>query len=87
MGARTFLRCKSRALRGCTSGLAYVEFALALPVLLTLGLFGLETANFAMAHLRVSNIAVMTADNAARIRDNIDEADVIDLLTGAKETG
>ncbi|MGQ0660016.1 TadE/TadG family type IV pilus assembly protein, partial [Sphingosinicella sp.] len=42
---------------------------------------------FAMAHLRVSNIAVMTADNAARIRDNIDEADVIDLLTGAKETG
>jgi hypothetical protein len=76
-----------RALGGCTSGLAYVEFALSLPVLLTLGLFGLETANYAMAHLRISNIAVMTADNAARVRDNIDEADVTDLLTGAKETG
>jgi hypothetical protein len=56
-------------------------------VLLTLSLFGLETANYAMAHLRVSNIAVVTADNAARIRDVIDEADVVDLLTGAKETG
>ena len=55
--------------------------------LLTLGLVGLETANFAMAHLRVSNIAMLTADNAARVRDSIDEADVIELFTGAKMTG
>jgi hypothetical protein len=81
------VRRVAAALRDCRSGLAYVEFAMSLPVLLTLGLFGLETANFAMAHLRVSNIAMMTADNAARIRDTIDEADVTDLLTGAKETG
>ena len=70
-----------------TSGLALIEFAFSLPVLLTLGLFGLETANFAMAHLRVSNIAMLTADNAARVRDSIDEADVIELFTGAKMTG
>jgi hypothetical protein len=56
-------------------------------VLLTLGLFGLETANYAIAHLRVSNIAMMTADNAARIRDSIDEADIVELFTGAKMTG
>ena len=74
-------------LRGCDSGLAFVEFAMSLPVLLTLGLVGLETANYAMAHLRVSNIAMLTADNAARVRDIIDEADVIELLTGAKMTG
>jgi hypothetical protein len=74
-------------LRGCTSGLAFVEFALSLPVLTTLGLCGLETANLAMAHLRVSNIAMLTADNAARVRDNIDEAHVIELLTGAKMSG
>ena len=74
-------------LRDCTSGMALVEFAFALPVLLTLGLVGLETAHFAMAHLRVSNIAVLTADNAARIRDSIDEADVVELFTGAKMTG
>jgi hypothetical protein len=40
-----------------------------------------------MAHLKVSNIAMMTADNAARVRDSIDEADVIQLMTGAKMTG
>ncbi len=74
-------------LRGCESGLAFVEFAMSLPVLVTLGLVGLETANLAMAHLRVSNIAMLTADNAARVRDSIDEANVIELLTGAKMAG
>jgi len=74
-------------LRGCKSGLAFVEFAMSLPVLVTLGLVGLETANLAMAHLRVSNIAMLTADNAARVRDSIDEAHVIELLTGAKMAG
>ena len=78
---------RAAALRPCTSGIALTEFAMSLPVLLTLGLFGLETANFAMAHLRVSNIAMITADNAARIRDSIDEGDVIDLFTGSKMTG
>ena len=81
-------RCAFAArLRGCESGLAFVEFAMSLPVLVTLGLVGLETANLAMAHLRVSNIAMLTADNAARVRDSIDEANVIELLTGAKMTG
>ena len=74
-------------LRGCASGLALTEFALSLPILTTLGLFGLETANLAMANLRVSNIAMLTADNASRVRDSIDEANVIELLTGAKMTG
>lgn len=74
-------------LRGCTSGLALTEFAFALPILLTLSLFGIETANFAMAHLRVSNIAVMTADNIARVRDSIDESDVVEVFTGAKMAG
>jgi hypothetical protein len=74
-------------LRGCESGLAFVEFALSLPVLTTLVLVGLETTNLAMAHLRVSNIAMIASDNASRVRDSIDEADVIELLTGAKMSG
>jgi hypothetical protein len=74
-------------LRGCESGLAFVEFALSLPVLATLVMVGLETANLAMAHLRISNIAMLASDNASRVRDSIDEADVIELLTGAKMTG
>jgi Flp pilus assembly protein TadG len=69
------------------SGVAFTEFALALPVLLALGLTGLETANLALAHLKVSNIAVITADNAARVRDSIDEADVANMFIGAKRAG
>jgi TadE-like protein len=75
------------AMRDCRSGVAFVEFAFALPVLLALGLMGLETANYAMAHLRVSNIAMLTADNASRVRDSIDEADIVELFTGAKMSG
>src|SRR6185312_892845 len=58
-----------------------------LPVVLALGLLGLETANYAMANLRVSNIAMLTADNAARVRDSIDETDIVELFTGAKMSG
>ena len=76
-----------RALKRSDQGLALVEFAISLPVLLTLGLVGLETANYALAHLRVSNIAVMTADNAARVRDSIDEADVQELMLGSMLSG
>ena len=75
------------SLRDCRSGVAFLEFAFALPVVLALGLLGLETANYAMANLRVSNIAMLTADNAARVRESIDEGDITELLTGAKMSG
>lgn len=68
-------------------GVAYLEFALGLPILLGVGLVGLEMMNLVFAHLRISNISMMTADNASRVRDSIDEADVIELMTGAKLTG
>lgn len=76
-----------RRLRDCRSGLALTEFAFSLPILLALGLYGFETANLAIANLRVSNIATLTADNSARVRESIDEADVVQLLTGSKMTG
>lgn len=74
-------------LRRCDNGLAFVEFAMALPVLTTLSLAGLESANLALAHLRVSNIAMMAADNGSRVRDSIDESNIIELFTGTKLTG
>ncbi len=77
----------ARSLGDCRSGVAFLEFAFALPVVLALGLLGLETANYAMANLRVSQIAMLTADNAARVRDSIDEGDIVELLTGAKMSG
>jgi Flp pilus assembly protein TadG len=77
----------ARALGDNRSGVAFMEFAFALPVVLALGLLGLETANYAMANLRVSQIAMLTADNAARVRDSIDEGDIVELFTGAKMSG
>ncbi|MDT9599267.1 TadE/TadG family type IV pilus assembly protein [Sphingosinicella rhizophila] len=81
------LRRLTGALRRSESGLAMTEFALSLPILLTLGLVGMEVSGLMMAHLRVSNIAMMTADNASRVRDAIDEGDVYQLFMGATQAG
>jgi hypothetical protein len=80
------LRIAAR-LRACEGGIAFVEFAMALPILVAFALCGLECANYAMAHLRVANIAMLTADNASRVRDAIDEANIIEIMTGAKMAG
>lgn len=70
-------------LRRDDRGLALIEFAFSLPVLVVLCMAGLECANLALAHLRVSQIAMLVADNAARVRASIDEADVNEIMTGA----
>ncbi|MEP2102345.1 MAG: TadE/TadG family type IV pilus assembly protein [Parasphingorhabdus sp.] len=70
-----------------TSGLALVEFAFTAPLLLTFGLGGLETANLAIAHLQVSQVAMLAADNASRVRSTIDEADIREIFTGVHLTG
>lgn len=66
------------------------EFALSLPLLLTAGLYGLETANYTVTTMRVNQLAAHIADNAARIGDTstlenrkIYESDINDLLIGA----
>jgi len=69
------------------SGLALLEFALSLPILLTMGLAGTEIAHMALTVERVNQIAMLTADNAARVRDSIDETDVNQIMTGAKYVG
>ncbi|MFV0622405.1 TadE/TadG family type IV pilus assembly protein [Sphingomonas sp. ac-8] len=70
-----------------TRGVALMEFALSLPILLTIALYGVETANLAIASTRVNQIANTIADNAARVRDSIDERDVNELLLGANLIG
>lgn len=77
------------------SGLSIVEFALMLPVILTLGLFGTEIALMSAAKMKVSQIALSLADNASRLgqTDNsavtptVTEADVDALLDGAINQG
>ncbi len=68
-------------------GLALIEFAIVTPVLLLLGLGGLELANYVSANLRISQIAMTVADNAGRVRTSIDEADINELMVGAKKIG
>lgn len=68
-------------------GIALIEFAIITPVMLLLGLGGLELANYVSANLRLSQIAMTVADNAGRVRTTIDEADINELMIGAKKMG
>ena len=74
-------------LRMDARGVAYLEFALGLPVILVLVLGGLEVTNFALAHLRVSQVAVTTADNAGRVPIQMDETDIDEVFAGADIVG
>jgi hypothetical protein len=77
------------------SGATIIEFALALPLLLTMGLFGAEMAMLAVTHMQVSQIALSLADNASRLgqTDNsgitptIRDADVDAVIDGAIRQG
>lgn len=74
-------------LRKDQSGVAYIEFAYSLPLLMALCIYGVELANLAITHARVSQIASMTADNAARVRDRIDETDINEMFIGTILSG
>lgn len=89
----TMLRQLRRLLRN-TSGVSAVEFALGAPFLLTAGLWGSETANYALVNMKVGQLAVHIADNASRIGDTsmlqnrkIYESDINDVIYGAQIQG
>ncbi|WP_240663118.1 pilus assembly protein [Sphingomonas sp. UV9] len=67
--------------------MALIEFCLALPVLLTITLTGVETANLAITVLRVNQLAMMASDNAGRVRSSIDEQDVNEIMAGIRFAG
>ena len=58
-----------------------------LPFLVLLGFGGLELTHLTIAYLRVNDIALKVADNAARVRISIDESDVNQIFAGAREMG
>lgn len=77
-----------------TSGLALLEFAFALPILLVMSLSGAEMTNYITTKMRMSQVALHLADNAARIgtgsqlvAKTITEADINDLFVGANLQG
>lgn len=84
----------SRRLARDRSGLALVEFAFSLPIVLGIGCWGIETANLALANMRISQIALNLADNASRLGDlqadntsQLREVDINDALTAARLQG
>lgn len=80
-------KCLVNALKSDVSGVAMIEFAVSLPFLLTLTLGGLEATNVMLANMRISQIAMMVADNAGRVRTSIDELDVNEVMIGARFAG
>lgn len=84
----------ARRLRGDASGLALVEFGLAAPILLALGTYGIETANLAITHMKVSQIALTLADNSSRVGESsplalkkLRESDINDALQAVRVQG
>ena len=68
---------------------AMIEFAFIAPIILLLGLVGIEMANLAVTHMRISQAAMHVADKASLIggRDQwaaqrIFESDINDLFVG-----
>ncbi|RIV88794.1 TadE/TadG family type IV pilus assembly protein [Aurantiacibacter zhengii] len=83
----------SRLLRN-TAGVAMTEFALTFPLILGVGLMGVEVANRVLVQMKVSQLANLIADNASRIGDQsmiedrrIYEGDINDLFYGAQLQG
>ncbi|AKH41531.1 hypothetical protein WYH_00472 [Croceibacterium atlanticum] len=85
----------SRTLARDETGISMVEFALCLPVIIGLGMGGMEIANMTSANMQVSQLALSVADNASRLgqTDNsavaptVAETDIDALMFGAMEQG
>jgi Flp pilus assembly protein TadG len=85
------LSALTRRFRDDTSGIALLEFAICLPVLLTLSVTGAELTNYITVKMRVSQIALQIADNAARMGTGtatqakmVSETDINDVFIGAQ---
>lgn len=85
------LQLAARRLGKSTRGVAMIEFALAAPIVLGLGTYGIEVTNLALAHMRVSQIASNLADTASRVGENsslsekqIRETDINDAMQAVR---
>lgn len=86
---------QARRLRRDESGASLIEFALVLPLLMTLGFYGTEVAFMAIANMQVGQIASSVADNASRLgqTDNsavtpsVTQTDIDSVMTGAMVEG
>lgn len=91
---RSLKRGLARCLADDRSGVALIEFAFAMPLLLTMGMLGSETAFLVVTHMKVSQVAVQVADNASRVGEQdvltarkVFESDIAETLIGAEKLG
>lgn len=87
-------RSLARRLLRNTSGVAMIEFAFAMPIMLGAGMMGTETAYLVVTHMQVSQVAMQVADNASRVGDDsvvtarrVFERDIAETLIGAEKLG
>ena len=85
------LRALLRRLAASTSGVAMLEFAFVLPIVVLMSLTGAELTNYITVKMRVSQLALTIADNAARMGNGsmlsaktISESDINDVFAGAQ---
>jgi hypothetical protein len=71
-----------------------LEFALTLPILVPVGLYSIELANFGITQMKVSQLALVLADNASRVgadtslqTQELREVDMNDVLQGVRLQG
>lgn len=79
MGAQPFRRDRR--------GVSVVEFALALPLVLLIGIGGIELMTFTLAHQKAERIASVTADAIARNTLAPSERTFVDTLDAAEAVG
>jgi len=84
-----------RRLRRSTSGAALVEFAVTLPVLSVMGMYGVEIAYMSSVNMQISQMALELADNASRMEQTnnstvaptVTETDINSIMTGVIKRG
>ncbi|MXP28519.1 hypothetical protein GRI58_06750 [Porphyrobacter algicida] len=76
------------------SGVALLEFAYTLPIIVGIGAYGIELSNYAIINLRISQVALSLADNASRVgttsnltSQQLREVDINDIFKGVQLQG
>lgn len=84
-----------RRLGRSRNGASTIEFALVLPIMTAMGMYGIELANMAVINMQVSQMATAVADNASRLQQTnnnvvaptLTESDVDSVMIGASQQG
>lgn len=92
---RTRLGALLGSLRRNTSGVALLEFALTLPVLTVMGMYGVEIAYMSSVNMQMSQMALELADNASRMQQTnnntvaptVTETDIDTIMSGVIKRG